>query len=554
METTSTFAGMLAHNFISVPSYQRAYSWDTNEKGRQVNTFYEDLCSYLSIPTKYYLGHFLFQQKSDTQYEVIDGQQRLTTGILFLSAAYHCLEAIRPLTEDEDFGKKMTIKMSGKYRFATVDYDDLVLRELIDGTQVSHSLDTESKKRLVAAYNYFETELRKLSEEDICRFITLLNNASCSTHIVKDETEATQIFLFQNNRGKKPTRLEVIKAQFIYQVLLYGGEEKDTLLKDIKDRFENIYKSIATIEANINEDDVLNYTAKVFYNNLCIDNADERIKKALQAQPDCVFVKNFTHCLANSFDAVQELYSNLYTQENRVQLLLALDNKPISIPFWIKGTALNPNVRDFMDMIEALDSLLLRAKVIGTRADLNTRLNDVFKSMEQENGLQKVVEHIQWMKGNHGGWWYYWDNQEFANALNRTWFEPATAKILLLCYENHLINAEKKGYDEVLYSKRGEFQLEHIAPQTDNEQPANGYPEYDEDFYNNQLNCLGNYLLLSGPHNAGIGNRPFAEKRGTYNVLYQQREVQNMTPDAQWTKENIQSRKQKIVEFLLETY
>ena len=554
METTSTFAGMLAHNFIAVPSYQRAYSWDTNEKGRQVNTFYEDLCSYLNIPTKYYLGHFLFQQKSDTQYEVIDGQQRLTTGILFLSAAYHCLETIRPLTEDEDFGKKMSIKISGKYHFATVDYDDIVLRELIDGTPVSHSLDTESKKRLVAAYIYFETQLKKLSEGDICRFITLLNDASCSTHIVKDETEATQIFLFQNNRGKKPTRLEVIKAQFIYQVLLYGGEEKDTLLKDIKDRFENIYKSIATIETNINEDDVLNYTAKVFYNNLCIDNADERIKKNLQAQPDCVFVKNFTCCLANSFDAVQKLYSNLFAPENRVQLLLALDNKPISIPFWIKGTALNPNVRDFMDMIEALDSLLLRAKVIGTRADLNTRLNDVFKSMDQENGLQKVVEHIQWMKDNHGGWWYYWDNQQFANALNSTWFEPATAKILLLCYENHLINAENKGYDEVLYSKRGEFQLEHIAPQTDNEQPENGYPEYNEDFYNNQLNCLGNYLLLSGSHNASIGNHPFAEKRATYNVLYQQREVQNMAPDGQWTKENIQSRKQKIVEFLLEAY
>lgn len=554
METTSTFAGMLAHNFIAVPSYQRAYSWDTNEKGRQVNTFYEDLCSYLSIPTKYYLGHFLFQQKSDTQYEVIDGQQRLTTGILFLSAAYHCLETIRPLTEDEDFGKKMSIKISGKYHFATVDYDDLVLRELIDGTPVSHSLDTESKKRLVAAYIYFETQLKKLSEEDICRFISLLNDASCSTHIVKDETEATQIFLFQNNRGKKPTRLEVIKAQFIYQVLLYGGEEKDTLLKDIKDRFENIYKNIATIEANINEDDILNYTAKVFYNNLCIDNADERIKKELQSQPDCVFVKEFTRCLANSFDAVQKLYSNLFAPENRVQLLLALDNKPISIPFWIKGVALNANVREFLEMIEALDSLLLRAKVIGTRAELSTRLNDVFKSMEQANGLQKVVEHIEYMKGAPDWWSSYWDKQQFATALNSTWFDPNTAKILLLCYENHLINTEKKGYDEVLYSKRGEFQLEHIAPQTDNEQPTNGYPEYDEDFYNNQLNCLGNYLLLSGSHNASIGNRPFAEKRATYNVLYQQREVQNMTPDGQWTKENIQSRKQKIVEFLLEAY
>ncbi len=201
MEATCTFAEMLAHNFITVPSYQHAYFWDTNEKGRQVNTFYEDLCSYLNIPAKYYLGHFLFQQKSDTQYEVIDGQQRLTTGILFLSAAYHCLEAIRPLTEYEDIGKKNSIKIVGKYHFATVDYDDLVLRELIDGTQVSHSLDTESKKRLVAAYNYFETQLQKLPEDEICHFITRLNDAACSTYIVKDETEAKQILLFQSRRG-----------------------------------------------------------------------------------------------------------------------------------------------------------------------------------------------------------------------------------------------------------------------------------------------------------------------------------------------------------------
>ncbi len=552
MEPTCTFAGILAHNFIVVPSYQRAYSWDTNEKGRQVNTFYEDLCSYRSIPAKYYLGHFLFQQKSDTQYEVIDGQQRLTTGMLFLSAAYHCLEKIRPLTEEEDFSKKMTIKISGKYHLATVDYDDLVLRELMDGVPVSHSLDTESKKRLVAAYNYFETQLKELSEEDICYFINLLNNASCSTHIVKDETEATQIFLFQNNRGKKPTRLEVLKAQFIYQVLLYGGGQKEAFLKDIKDRFENIYKNIAITEANINEDDVLNYSTKIFFNDLCIDNTDERIKKNLQTS-NCVFVQDFTRTLANSFDAVQELYSSRYAQENRVQLFLALGNKPISIPFWIKGIALNAD-SDFMDMIEALDSLLLRAKVIGTRAELNTRLNNVFRSMGQENGLQKVVEHIEYMKGTPDWWWSYWDKRQFTNALNSTWFEPATAKMLLLCYENHLIKSAKKGYDEVLYSKRGEFELEHIAPQTDNKQPANGYPEYDEDFKNNCLNCLGNYMLIAKSHNASIGNNSFAEKRETYNVLYQQREVQNMTPDAQWTKENIQSRKQKIVEVLLNAY
>lgn len=67
METTCTFASMLGGNFITVPSYQRAFSWDTNEKERQVNTFYESLCAYRDTSVKYNLGHFLFQKKDDLQ-------------------------------------------------------------------------------------------------------------------------------------------------------------------------------------------------------------------------------------------------------------------------------------------------------------------------------------------------------------------------------------------------------------------------------------------------------------------------------------------------------
>ena len=216
---------MLGGNFITVPSYQRAFSWDTNEKGRQVNMFYEDLCSYLSIPTKYYLGHFLFQQKSDTQYEVIDGQQRLTTGVLFLSAAYHRLETIRPLTEFEDFAKKMTIKIAGNYHFSTVDYDDLVLRELMDGVPVSHALDTESKKRLVAAYKYFETQLKELSEEDICCFINLLNNASCSTHIIK-QSEKQLNEVFPNLSEETNDEWGGMYAKFVSKFIEYAKQKK----------------------------------------------------------------------------------------------------------------------------------------------------------------------------------------------------------------------------------------------------------------------------------------------------------------------------------------
>jgi len=57
--------------------------------------------------------------------------------------------------------------------------------------------------------------------------------------------------IFQNNRGKKPSHLEIIKAQFMFNVHLYGAEEKESLIEEIKNRFEKIYKSISSIEYRI---------------------------------------------------------------------------------------------------------------------------------------------------------------------------------------------------------------------------------------------------------------------------------------------------------------
>ncbi|WP_420359762.1 GmrSD restriction endonuclease domain-containing protein [Aeromonas caviae] len=48
--------------------------------------------------------------------------------------------------------------------------------------------------------------------------------------------------------------------------------------------------------------------------------------------------------------------------------------------------------------------------------------------------------------------------------------------------------------------------LEHIAPTTEPENKPHGYDNYDEEFRNQSLNCLGNYLLLSKSHNCAVGN------------------------------------------------
>ena len=73
---------------------------------------------------------------------------------------------------------------------------------------------------------------------------------------------------------------------------------------------------------------------------------------------------------------------------------------------------------------------------------------------------------------------------------------------------------------------------------------------YDEEFYNCYLESLGNYLLLSGPHNISLSNSRFQIERESYTYLQQQLEVQKRTEhDLLWNKEKIQQRHSKLVDF-----
>jgi uncharacterized protein with ParB-like and HNH nuclease domain len=241
MEASTSIKQMLAGNRIFVPTYQRAYSWDTefeNSKApKQINTFLSDLADYNRSTTKskYYFGHFLFEEKEPNKFGVIDGQQRMTTIVIFLSALFKKLESIRPLTEEEEISKEDMIIRKSVYRFETVDYDDRFFKDyVINQTKKDkNGLKTVSAKRIASAFDFFTSHLEDKDEIYLLKMLDTIQNSSCTTHPVKDESEAIQMFIFQNNRGKKPSILEIVKAQFMFNVHLYGGEEKESLIKEI---------------------------------------------------------------------------------------------------------------------------------------------------------------------------------------------------------------------------------------------------------------------------------------------------------------------------------
>jgi len=408
----------------------------------------------------------------------------------------------------------------------------------------------------VEAFDFFSSKLTNKDEEYLLEMLDVLQKGSCTTHYVEDESQAIQMFLFQNNRGKKPTNLEVIKVQFMLNIHLYADERKEILLQDIKERFEKIYKSISFIENRINEDEILGYTLCIYFNSLLETNAIERVEKELSKGNSIPFIESFSQLLAESFDYLMSFFGKDERENSEIHSLVTLGGIGIAMPFIIKAYKFGLPISQINQLCKSLESILLRHRVISVRANPVSRLNAKYQLFTLENpNIQPIIEHIHWLKNdvpNDFWWWNYWDNSNFEQALQCNVYHT-TAKYLLWKYENHLESQGKKGYQATRFDKIDNPELEHIAPQTEN--PEAGYDTYDDEF-KNLLNCLGNYLLLSKSHNASIGNRSFKEKRNSYVHFYQQREIQNMTdPESpKWTKEHIKKRNEKIIGFVLDYF
>ncbi|STQ86298.1 HNH endonuclease family protein [Helicobacter muridarum] len=125
-------------------------------------------------------------------------------------------------------------------------------------------------------------------------------------------------------------------------------------------------------------------------------------------------------------------------------------------------------------------------------------------------------------------------------------------------YENYLReqDSKTKSYTFTLKDVK-KPQIEHIAPQTENgEKLASGYCEYDDDFRQKHLHCIGNLLLIGASQNSAIGNNPLKDKLASYEntPLIQQRQIKDFAVNEKWEKDSITKRHEEIKDFVLETW
>jgi hypothetical protein len=542
---------------FEIPSYQRAYSWDVDAGKQQVRQFITDLED--QHPDKgYYLGHFLFEQDTPGKLQIIDGQQRLTTVVIFFASLVAEMEARLAKPEPEACAIELSrlretyLVRNGQRRFETVASDRGYFRARILDRTSREPGDTSSRRRIADADDWFTKTIRERPTEVLQRWVSLIEGAAITTFPVTDKIQATQIFAFQNDRGKDLTQLEKLKAYLMYQVYLHSDPDHEIdEIGDLESAFGEIYSTTPRI--SLHEDQVLAHHCTTYLRPW--GGAMETIKAKLgecSGRPEKVrWITRFVAELRDSFGHVESI-EGLAMHHVRIADPLILDAShswPLLLKLFRHHREAITSSR-FDRLLRLVEMTTFKKLFLHGRCS-NDLPNWAFHlkpgdepALEQR--LEKASQHS--FKGG----------QDCGAALravlstNHHW--SAHFRYLLWKYESFLRNKDDYPITPAVYMNqlddpRMGSTLDHIIPRNPKDQI------HDDEFQNKYLNDLGNLMLMTHSANASYGRKMPAEKweKMLGSSLATHREVGLIIKESGgiWDRNHIVERKERIVAFAL---
>jgi hypothetical protein len=204
--------GALLDYKFSIPSYQRGYRW----KSFQVNALLKDIWDYKidsSKPESFYCLQPIVIKESNGKFELIDGQQRLTTIVLIL----HYFNTYEFKIPKKHFTLTFDTRIT-QNNFLDVIEDKQVC---IDNIDLSHLYDAFEIIKL-----WFEEKEKELPSVKGDFHSKLINKTKVIEYEIKDDSSVIEIFT-RLNIGKIPlTNAELIKALFLSKSSSLNDENK----------------------------------------------------------------------------------------------------------------------------------------------------------------------------------------------------------------------------------------------------------------------------------------------------------------------------------------
>jgi len=252
--TNQTFQELISNGVkYQVPRFQRDYAWDREQ--------WEDLWSDIETIADeqcHYMGYIVLQRKSQHDFEVIDGQQRLITLSLVVLAAMKNILSLINKGDEADENKErlrvLTERYIGSKNPISLKVDSKLSLNRNNGANfkaICSSLDAPNKrgqtytnKLLNKCFKFFEEKKVGASGQEIAEFIERVSSGMVFTKIVvQDDLNAYKVFETLNARGVQLSTPDLLK-NYIFSVVTKNDQVADEELDELDESWSEIVEQL----------------------------------------------------------------------------------------------------------------------------------------------------------------------------------------------------------------------------------------------------------------------------------------------------------------------
>jgi len=558
---------------FKVPYYQRSYAWTE----KHLKDFLEDIVFQVK-DKEYFLGTILFQdygvKDGFEQIDIVDGQQRITTLIIFMKVL---LDLLSTKDVGQDYSRDIRTYLKDKeyYKLELIDTDDEFFKTyIIDANQLDEDfLRTPSQHRLDFARKFFAKELQPYNIDILKELKKKIENTKLLTYSVNDTAEATLIFETTNDRGKSLTNLEKTKSFIMHKIYLTRKKPSE-VLKLIQDRFSEIYRILEEIDYKENEDGILqyhfichfdwSYSQKTKDYQKYMEKFKSKINymlKSTESENVPTFINNYSRELKETFGVVRKVLND---KNRNLRDIFLLERVALFFPLIIKCYKYDrsEDKRDYYDVIKLLEIFSFRIYGVARKPAYTARdwlyalardFSGDFNKLKYEL-RERILDYVS--------------DKLFKEKLLSPYLYHDLSKLdlkyLFWKYENYLRKIEQPiasemGEDEfTTQNPRFKLTIEHIASQNPKVSTDNlKLPELTEEFQDSFLHNLGNLTFDPNSANASKGNLGVETKISKYFIkapFKTQNELEEFIDQGGWSEESINKRAKKILSFAMEEW
>ena len=495
-----------------IPLFQRPYSW----KRRNWEALWDDIvdCAEPGGPPVHFLGAVVSAPLSLTgvgvnKYQIIDGQQRLTTFALLLAAMRDAAdEALRGKIEDLLVNRHE--RGGDRLKLVPTQTDREAFRCIVDGEECGE------RTRIREAYEFFLGRLLPLKETP-GRVSHLFDTAWRSLQAVaigldgKDD-DPYLIFESLNHKGQPLTQADLIRNNVLmrFEVGDAGGGEQDEI-------YRNLWQPLEAAVAEKEQTEFLRHFGQIGGADVRNASIYTSYKERFDGLPDLEAVRDELSRMLRMADA----YARMLDPErepdgDRRRSFAALRDAKQTTPYPLLLALAEASAngiiseREHTAAVQWVESFVIRRLVCNVPTNALRRiflfccrgLAEVARGQAPEPAPALLRRRL--LMGDRGNRWP--DDAEFREAfVTQDQYGRKSDLVVLKRLEAAEDHKEPVETDSL--------SIEHVMPQTMTDHWREALGEDADDAHREHRDRFGNLTLTAKGYNSQMSNRSFEEKK-----------------------------------------